>query len=82
MEVGFVLWVVGGLLASTIISAFWWDKFPVLRSLPIIYGLCVGFIFSFFVKGYRDFVDLLQFTAASGFGGIVMVFAIWIQAKR
>ena len=56
MNIGLVtLTAVGGWVMLTGISAFYWGSRPYLRLLPIIYGLCFGFIYRVLHRFHCEF---------------------------
>lgn len=67
-----------GLIATSAVSALYWERFPILRCLPIVYGVAFGIC----VEAAHDTLDwrgLLEALAAGLTVGLALMFSIWIE---
>lgn len=79
MTPGLLLWTLGWLVV-TVLCAVFWDKYPLLRFLPPIYGFFAGLIYSGLNYSFNDqFLQILQFILVSIFCGWGFWFAVWAE---
>ncbi len=73
---------IGGVVLSTFACGFFWNRKPILRKLPIYYGLFSGVIYAFFGQDSHSIIEPLKTIVASLIIGIGFYFSAWIQCKE
>lgn len=75
-----ILWLVG-LYITTGITALLWDTRRYTRILPVVYGLCSGFLLTVFALQESDPHKILIGVLSGGAVGLVMTFILWIEGR-
>ena len=81
MELGLVIWL-GTYLIASVVAALFWQTHQYLRPLPIIFGVCAGFVVSIVLDGDREVIKIFEKVIISGGIGLVLFLAIWVEARR
>lgn len=81
MSQGVFFWL-GGMLLALILCVRGWDKGPIYRYAPPIYGVCAGIILAlWWASPATTFMDLLETTIAFAITGWGFWFAVWIEKR-
>ena len=63
--------LIGGMLLSTFVAAYWWSKSFYLKCFPIIYGVSAGIVYAFFIEGSSEISRILEIVLVSAAIGVV-----------
>ena len=75
-----LLVMVGGFIATLTITARTWEARPLLRCLPIVYGVLLGLTIEH-SDGGLDVRKVIEGVAAGLVLGLLGTFAIWIESR-
>lgn len=69
-------------LVSCGLSAYYWEKKPILRKLPICVPIIYGVIFHMIGFNDNEEMTFLEFIVILTIIGFVFYFSVWIQCRN